>query len=84
MNKEALEHVLIEEWSANLDRTAIDSTTNFFVAGGSSVRAAEMMARLSQVLGVRLRMRLIAENPTPRLLAAAITAQLNSADLDQI
>ncbi len=63
------ERTVVEVWASVLSRTP-SPTTHFFEAGGHSLHATQVMARLRDRLGQDLPLRLLFENPTPRALAA--------------
>jgi phosphopantetheine binding protein len=63
-------------WRAQLDRDTVADDENFFDVGGNSLEGAELMAALSRVLGHRLRLALLINNPTPARLTAAVAHAL--------
>ncbi|MEX3100681.1 MULTISPECIES: amino acid adenylation domain-containing protein [unclassified Streptomyces] len=63
------ERTVVEVWESVLNRRP-SPTTHFFEAGGHSLHATQVMARLRDRLGQDLPLRLLFENPTPRALAA--------------
>ncbi|CAL9662691.1 Tyrocidine synthase 3 [Streptomyces sp. enrichment culture] len=69
----ATERAVIDVWAAVLgpDRR-LSPTTHFFEAGGHSLHATQVMARLRDRLGQDLPLRMLFEHPTPRALAARL------------
>jgi len=69
-----LETELVAIWREMLrvDRVGIDD--DFFDLGGHSLLGIKMLAIVHESTGVRLHLRRLAEEPTIRALAAAITA----------
>jgi amino acid adenylation domain-containing protein len=67
------ERTVIDVWATVLGPDHRPSpTTHFFEAGGHSLHATQVMARLRDRLGLDLPLRLLFENPTPRALAARL------------
>jgi acyl carrier protein len=77
-NQASTRGVVLDAWKTALDSESIDTSHGFFEAGGSSIAAAEMMAVLSLHFGVRLRLRLLMEEPTVDRLTRAIERTLSS------
>ncbi|WP_416971070.1 amino acid adenylation domain-containing protein [Streptomyces sp. 4F14] len=65
------ERAVVEVWAGVLNRRP-SPTTHFFEAGGHSLHATQVMARLRDRFGQDLPLRLLFENPTPRALAARL------------
>ncbi|NLG63630.1 MAG: non-ribosomal peptide synthetase, partial [Candidatus Cloacimonetes bacterium] len=68
------EHVVLEAWQAVLHRTEIGITDDFFAAGGHSLAAVEVVARLRETLGTDIPLRVLFEHPTIERMAAWIDA----------
>ncbi|GLH76246.1 hypothetical protein SSBR45G_11540 [Bradyrhizobium sp. SSBR45G] len=68
-----LESEIIAIWSQLLARP-IGRDSDFFANGGHSLLATRVISQLAQRRGTTVPLRLVFEQPTPRLLAAAITA----------
>ena len=67
------ERAVIDVWTTVLRSGHRPSpTTHFFEAGGHSLHATQVMARLRDRLGQDLPLRLLFENPTPRALAGRL------------
>ncbi|MFD6693690.1 acyl carrier protein [Micromonospora sp. L5] len=71
-----VETVVVAAWTELLGPGSAAPDADFFKIGGDSLRAAELMAKVSRSLGHRLRFRLIANNRTLSSLVAAIQAEL--------
>ncbi len=69
---ERYEPVLLAIWRDMLGHPGLDATTSFFSAGGHSLLAIRMLARVERELGVRLSARVVFEAPTVRGLARSI------------
>lgn len=67
-----LERQVAGIFSAILDVDAVDRDTDFFAAGGDSLSAVDLLARLSTALDRAIPPRLLLEHPTVGGLAAAI------------
>ncbi|MFT7074289.1 MAG: amino acid adenylation domain-containing protein, partial [Planctomycetota bacterium] len=74
-----LEALVCDSMAALLGADRIGAEQNFFAAGGHSLLAAQLVARLNRAKDCDLTMRAIFEAPTPRQLAAAIGARRGSA-----
>jgi amino acid adenylation domain-containing protein len=68
-SRDPLVAVLIELFAAVLERRDIGPDDDFFVLGGTSVRAVRLFAAVDRRLGVRLALSTLLEAPTPRALA---------------
>jgi aryl carrier-like protein len=64
--------------SGLLDSRHIDRHENFFMAGGHSMLAAQLLARIRESFGARVTLRQLFEAPTVADLAAVVDAQLRS------
>jgi acyl carrier protein len=66
--KTSIEEQLITIWSEvlnlNSTKTSIDSHTNFFQMGGSSLQASEIIIRIEEVFNVELALSTVFEAPT--------------------
>ena len=60
----AVEEILAGIWAEVLNRDVIGIHDNFFELGGHSLLAAQLMARVRQVFGLELSLRVIFERPT--------------------
>lgn len=69
-----VEAVVGRIWEEILVLDAVGSDDNFFALGGQSLKAAQVIARVRDALGVELEMKTLFERPTVAQLAAAITA----------
>jgi acyl-CoA synthetase (AMP-forming)/AMP-acid ligase II/acyl carrier protein len=70
------EAVVVSIWEAVLGRTGIGVDDDFFAAGGHSLAAAQIAARLRDAFGVEVPVAAVFEHPTPAELAAAVLAAL--------
>ncbi|HEY5935072.1 MAG TPA: phosphopantetheine-binding protein [Kofleriaceae bacterium] len=59
-------------FAAALGRTELGRSDNFFAAGGDSIGATMILARIETELGVALRYRDFLEAPTPALLGVTV------------
>jgi acyl-CoA synthetase (AMP-forming)/AMP-acid ligase II len=76
-----LERWLLDLWRETLTDPALGIHDNFFAWGGSSAKAAAIIARIADRLGVELRLRSLLEAPTVADLAARLL-ELAVADRD--
>jgi FkbH-like protein/FkbM family methyltransferase len=70
----ALQIAVINIWKNVLGRTGIGLDDNFFEAGGTSLRAVQLIAMIKKELKQNLSIVSIFECPTARLLAAQVSA----------
>lgn len=71
-----LERRVASAWADILDARAPDIDTDFFDAGGNSLRAIQMLSRLRADLDIRLPLERLLEHPTIATLATAIEEEL--------
>ncbi|MBT0566561.1 amino acid adenylation domain-containing protein [Williamsia sp. CHRR-6] len=71
----ALEQAVAATFAAVLGVTSIPMTTSFFDAGGNSLSATRMAARLGAVLDHPIAIRTVFDHPTPRQLVRLLRAQ---------
>ncbi len=77
--RDADEAAVAAIWSEVLARGDIGATDDFFALGGHSLIATQVMTRLSERCGVTLPLRILFEQPTVELFAAAVrTARVNA------
>lgn len=76
-----LEHLLARLWGEVLGQQMTDSGQNFFAAGGDSIMATQIIARVEQALGLRLPLSAFFTAPTIHGLAAHI-ATMQGAGID--
>ncbi|MEO6236334.1 MAG: amino acid adenylation domain-containing protein [Vicinamibacterales bacterium] len=67
-----IETLLAQQWRDVLRRPAVDITENFFEAGGHSLLAAQLAARVASALDLEFPLALLFEHPTIAGLAAAL------------
>lgn len=67
--------LLVEIWRGLLRSPEVDADSHFFRCGGTSMQAAQLVARIRSATGVRLSLRHVFRAPTPRELAAVLTDQ---------
>jgi amino acid adenylation domain-containing protein len=68
------EQVIAEIWTEVLNVENVGVEDDFFVLGGHSLKATQVLARISRMLQVELRLRVLFETPTVAGLAAAVEA----------
>ncbi|TDV37796.1 AMP-binding protein [Actinophytocola oryzae] len=73
---------MLSLWRLLLGRDDLDSESNFFVAGGYSLLAAQLAERVEAITGVPLPLVEVFENPTPSALAEKVAALLPATDSD--
>ncbi|HET8842169.1 MAG TPA: condensation domain-containing protein [Ktedonobacteraceae bacterium] len=59
-----LEEILALLWAEILEKEQISVSTNFFEAGGYSLQATRLLARIQDTLGIEIPLRLIFDAPT--------------------
>ncbi|HEY0022710.1 MAG TPA: amino acid adenylation domain-containing protein [Longimicrobium sp.] len=74
------ERVIAEIWTEVLGVENMGVEADFFVLGGHSLKATQVLARISQRLEVELPLRVLFETPTVAGLAAAVEAAVAAAD----
>ncbi len=68
----ALESLIAQIWSEQLQVPQVAPDDHFFLLGGNSIAATQVVARLRQALGLELNLRLLFEAPTLAAFAAAV------------
>lgn len=68
----AQERQLAQIWADVLNRPRVGREDSFFELGGNSMRAAQLVARISSKLDVEVAMKQLYENPTVKALATAM------------
>ncbi|WP_130903346.1 non-ribosomal peptide synthetase [Pseudomonas sp. Sample_23] len=71
-----LEALIGQIWAEQLNVKQVSGDDHFFLLGGNSIAATQVVARVREALGVELSLRLLFEAPTLSAFAAAV-AQLN-------
>ncbi|MCX4750323.1 condensation domain-containing protein [Kitasatospora sp. NBC_01287] len=71
--------LLVGLWQELIGRPDLDADANFFTSGGHSLLAAQLVQRVEERTGVRLRLADAFEHPTPAALAARMTAVARAA-----
>src|SRR5262249_40610712 len=71
-----LERQLAQLWAEVLGRPRIGREARFFDLGGSSLRAAQLVARTNSALGASLLVHQLYEHPTVGELAAVLAKEL--------
>ena len=71
----AIEQLIASIWSEVLEKDRIGLQDDFFVSGGHSLLAAQVLARLRSVLGCEMPLRSLFEHPTLAAFAAAVAAR---------
>jgi amino acid adenylation domain-containing protein len=67
-----LEKQLASMWSRQLDVEEVGVEDNFFLTGGDSILAAQLISRVRQTMGVEVSLSCFFENPTVAWLASAV------------
>ncbi|MDR9753993.1 non-ribosomal peptide synthetase [Pseudomonas sp. SZMC_28357] len=70
-------------WCEQLGRPQINADEHFFLLGGNSIAATQVVARLRDTLGLALNLRLLFEAPTLGAFAAAVARQQQDDGLGQ-
>jgi nonribosomal peptide synthetase DhbF len=73
------ERMIAEIWMEVLGVENVGVEDDFFVLGGHSLKATQVLARISDRLEVELRLRVLFETPTVAGLAAAVEAVIDGA-----
>jgi len=74
--------LLLALWRELLERDDVTSVTNFFVVGGHSLLAAQLVQRLEAATGVRLKLADVFTNPSPVELAPLLRDAGQQSTLD--
>jgi amino acid adenylation domain-containing protein len=72
----AIEQIVASIWSSVLDVDRVGASDDFFELGGQSLKAAQVVSRAGQALGIDVPVRLLFEDPTLSRFAAAIEKRL--------
>jgi len=70
-----LESLIGAIWREQLGCPAVNADDHFFLLGGNSIAATQVVARLREALGLELNLRLLFEAPTLGAFAAAVAQQ---------
>ncbi|MFL6145396.1 MAG: non-ribosomal peptide synthetase [Labedaea sp.] len=70
------ERTVLDAWRDVLDRPGIGVHDDFFLLGGHSIKAGQVMTRVRAALGIPAPLRLIFDNPTVATLAAVLDERL--------
>jgi amino acid adenylation domain-containing protein len=73
-----IQELVAQIWAQVLKRDGIGRRENFFEAGGHSLLAAQVMARIEQVMGLQLPVRVLFEAPTIEELAGRVEAAMSA------
>ncbi|UXJ55658.1 non-ribosomal peptide synthase/polyketide synthase [Pseudomonas citronellolis] len=73
---DALQARIAELWREHLGVERVGADDNFFLLGGNSIAAAQVMAALREALGVNLNLRLLFEAPSLATFSAAVADRL--------
>ena len=63
---------LLEIWKAVLGMDNLSSTDDFFVKGGDSIRAIQLVTRINQAFGLHIEVSLVFDHPSPAQMAPVI------------
>ncbi len=74
------ERIMAGIWSEILEVESVRPTDDFFLLGGHSMLATQVIAEIREVFGVRVPLRLMFEDTTLRGFAAAVAAIVAAAD----
>ncbi|ROM93494.1 non-ribosomal peptide synthetase [Pseudomonas brassicacearum] len=78
-----LENLIGQIWSEQLQVAQVAADDHFFLLGGNSIAATQVVARLREALGLELSLRLLFEAPTLGAFAAAVARQQQDGGLAQ-
>ncbi|HWH90152.1 MAG TPA: non-ribosomal peptide synthetase [Pseudomonas sp.] len=70
-----LEALIGQIWAEQLNVEQVGAEDHFFLLGGNSIAATQVIARVREVLGVELSLRLLFEAPTLSAFAATVAQQ---------
>jgi hypothetical protein len=79
-----LTEVIMLIWEAVLGRDDLDAGTDFFTAGGHSLLALKVLARIRASVRVDLSVRVLFEARTPLALATAVDERISDQDRRRI
>jgi amino acid adenylation domain-containing protein/non-ribosomal peptide synthase protein (TIGR01720 family) len=80
---ETLKHSIATLWREQLQVEHIADDDNFFLLGGNSISATQVIARLREALGLELNLRLLFEAPTLAHFAADVARQQSNGGVAQ-
>ena len=78
-----LQTLIGQIWCEQLQVKQISADDHFFLLGGNSIAATQVVARLREALGLELNLRLLFEAPTLGAFAAAVAQQQQDGGLAQ-
>ncbi|MBZ9783465.1 non-ribosomal peptide synthetase [Pseudomonas sp. REP124] len=70
-----LQSLIAQVWCEQLQVRQVDADDHFFLLGGNSIAATQVVARLREILGLELNLRLLFEAPTLAAFAEAVAGQ---------